>query len=207
MLFQFFPVLSVIFLGIMSPGPSFVITAQTALTQGRKNGFAIAAGLGCGSLVLFSLFQLGFTLIFNIHPLVRPTLQVIGGVYLMFLGLQMLHHARMISVGKKEQTPVIPTRRSKSWRTGFLTQISNPKTFVVYMSAYTSFFPHSVTLGEFLIFLICIFCLEMGWYSLVAGLLSAPKARLAFLKRSHIVNAVCGTIILLLGGSLLIEIF
>jgi len=207
MLIQFFPVLSVIFLGIMSPGPSFVITAQTALTQGLKNGFAIAAGLGCGSLVLFTFFQLGFTLLFDLHPLIRPIMQVAGGLYLIYLGLQMLHHARAAYTGSAPETPKVYLQKRQSWRTGFLTQISNPKTFVVYMSAYTSFFPHSVTKGEFLIFLICIFCLEMGWYSLVAGLLSAPKARSAFLKRSHIVNAVCGTIILLLGGSLLIEIF
>lgn len=207
MILQFVPVLSVIFLGIMSPGPSFVITAQTALTQGRKNGFALALGLACASLVIFSFFQLGFTFIFNIHPLVRPTLQIIGGLYLVFLGMQMLRHAKAVYTGKAERAPDISTQKRQSWKTGFLTQITNPKTFFVYMSAYTSFFPHSVTGWQFMIFLSCIFCLEMGWYSLVVSVLSAPKPRAAFLKRSHIVNAVCGTIILLLGGRLLIEIF
>jgi threonine/homoserine/homoserine lactone efflux protein len=156
--------------------------------------------------LIFSLFQLGFTFIFNIHPFVRPALQITGGLYLVFLGMQMLSHAKAVYRGQ-ERTPDISVQKRQSWKTGFLTQITNPKTFFVYMSAYTSFFPHSITGGQFMIFLGCIFCLEMSWYSLVAGILSAPKPRAAFLKRSHIVNALCGTIILILGGRLLIEIF
>jgi len=38
-------------LAVMSPGPSFLITARTAVAQSRTDGIKVALGLGAGSVV------------------------------------------------------------------------------------------------------------------------------------------------------------
>jgi len=37
---------TVFMLGTMSPGPSFILTAKTAVGKSRKEGFCVAIGLG-----------------------------------------------------------------------------------------------------------------------------------------------------------------
>jgi threonine/homoserine/homoserine lactone efflux protein len=38
-------------LAVMSPGPSFLITARTAVAQSRADGVKVALGLGAGTVV------------------------------------------------------------------------------------------------------------------------------------------------------------
>jgi len=43
----------------MSPGPSFLITARTAVAQSRADGIKVALGLGAGSVVWSAAALLG----------------------------------------------------------------------------------------------------------------------------------------------------
>ena len=46
-------------LAVMSPGPSFLITARTAIVRSRADGIKVALGLGAGSVVWSAAALLG----------------------------------------------------------------------------------------------------------------------------------------------------
>jgi len=52
-------VLGAILLGAVSPGPSFVMVARTAIAISRRSGLATALGMGVGGLIFASAALLG----------------------------------------------------------------------------------------------------------------------------------------------------
>ncbi len=54
-------------LAVISPGPSFLITAQTAVARSRLDGVKVAFGLGAGTLVWSRRALLGLNALFRLH--------------------------------------------------------------------------------------------------------------------------------------------
>ena len=52
-------------LAVMSPGPSFLITARIAVARSRADGIKVAFGLGAGSIVWAAAALLGLNLLFR----------------------------------------------------------------------------------------------------------------------------------------------
>ena len=48
----YFAILGALMLGAMSPGPSFVVVAQRAVSLSRKDGIACAVGTGLSAAIL-----------------------------------------------------------------------------------------------------------------------------------------------------------
>jgi threonine/homoserine/homoserine lactone efflux protein len=100
-------------------------------------------------------------------------LKVPGGAYLMLLGYFLWRGARTpLPVAER----AIDNRGStllRSFCLGLLTQVSNPKTAVVYASIFVSLRPREAPPSVTLILPLLIFVIETAWYSMVALALSA----------------------------------
>src|SRR5258706_8624824 len=72
--------------GAMSPGPSFVMIARTAVATSRADGLAAALGMGAGGIVFALAALLGLRALFAAVPLLYVVLKVAGGAYLVYLG-------------------------------------------------------------------------------------------------------------------------
>ncbi len=78
---------SIHFIALMSPGPDFALVVQNATRHGRQTGLYIALGLSVG-ILLHSLFSLtGVSYLVHQHPLLYSVLQLLGGSYLLYLGV------------------------------------------------------------------------------------------------------------------------
>lgn len=78
---------SIHFIALMSPGPDFALVVQNATRHGRQTGLYIALGLSVG-ILLHSLFSLtGVSYLVHQHPLLYSVLQLLGGNYLLYLGV------------------------------------------------------------------------------------------------------------------------
>src|SRR5215470_4490347 len=174
-------VLGALAVGVISPGPSFVMVAKEAVSMSRANGLAAALGMGLGGTVFALLALAGLQAVLLAVPLLYSTLKVLGGLYLCYLGYR-------IYVGAKQPLSIMDDRcgnvRRRSVRIslwfGLTTQLSNPKTAIVYGSVFAAFLPShlSVTLAAALVAV--VFALEACWYAIVATLLSAPAPRRAY---------------------------
>ncbi|MEA5465812.1 LysE family translocator [Leptothoe sp. PORK10 BA2] len=192
-------------IGAMSPGPSFVMVARTALALSRKDGLAAAIGMGVGGVLFSAIALLGLLTLLTAVPMLYISLKVLGGAYLLYLGYQIWQGAAQpISLSSTQaQTSTTPVWHS--FFLGLTTQISNPKTAVVYTSVFASLLPSDVPTFAIIVLPIVVFMVETGWYSLVALALSATAPRARYLASKKWLDRTAGTILSLLGTKLIFE--
>ncbi|GGC67662.1 LysE family translocator [Undibacterium terreum] len=191
-------------IGAMSPGPSFVMVARTAVTSARANGLAAALGMGIGGSLFGTAALLGMQTLLASVPVLYMVLKAAGGVYLAYLGYRIWKgaNAPLTMAADGEQVPRSSAKRS--FLLGLGTQLSNPKTAIYYASIFASLLPREVPLALILVLPVIIFIIEAGWYSIVAMVLSSSSPRDAYLRYKAWIDRVAGGVMGLLGLRLVV---
>lgn len=188
-------------LGAVSPGPSFVLVARISMSESRTNGLFAALGMAVGGSFLALLSLLGLKAIFDALPLLYNTVKWIGGLYLIYLGVQIWRGA---SQPLQLDDLTAPARSSKrSFSTALFTQLSNPKAIVFFGSIFAALLPQTLTILQIIIITCCVMSIELSWYSIVALLLSSERPRSAYLHAKCGIDRTAGAILSLLGLKLL----
>ena len=191
-------------LGAMSPGPSFLMVARTAIARSRADGLAAALGMGVGGVVFAALALAGLHAVLIAVPWLYVFLKVAGGAYLVFIGWMIWRGARQpVVLGDAGLDQ--PSTAMRSFLLGLVTQMSNPKTAVVYASVFVSLLPPEIPLAVTLILPLVLFAIEFGWYAIVALALSAPSPRAAYLRSKTWIDRAAGTVMALLGIRLILS--
>ena len=160
--------------GVVSPGPSFVMVARLAVAESRAAGVAAALGMGLGGVLFAGAALLGLQAAMLAVPAVYFGLKVAGGIYLCVLGARIFLAARRPLAVETPGREAGRSRRRPFWL-GFATQISNPKTAVVYAGVFAVLLPATFS-PIFAASLLCVvFVVEAGWYAAVAALLSSAR--------------------------------
>lgn len=189
-------------LGAMSPGPSFVFVARTAVAVSRPHALAVALGMGLGAVVFAVLVMLGWQALLLEIPQLYAVLKVAGGAYLVWQAIGIWRSARapvVLGDAIDANHATLGLSLGRSTLRGFLTQVSNPKTAVVYGGVFAALLPRSLPLGVLLVLPLGVFVIEAGWYAVVACALSAAAPRRAYLRSKHVVDRVAGVVLGALG--------
>ena len=192
-------------LGAMSPGPSFILVARTSLGVSRRDGLAAAVGMGVGGVFFSAIALLGLLAILTAVPLLHLALKVLGGTYLVYLGYRIWRGALQPLVLESTSLQNYPTQARRSFVLGLVTQVSNPKTAVVYASVFASLLPHNIPPSVLVALPIMVFAIETIWYSVVALALSSPSPRTRYLASKAWIDRTAGAIMSLLGLKLIFE--
>lgn len=192
-------------LGAMSPGPSFILVARTALAVSRRDGLATAVGMGIGGVLFSAVALLGLLATLTAVPLLHLALKVLGGTYLLYLGYRIWRGARQPLVLEHSSLQSRPAQSLRSFVLGVVTQVSNPKTAVVYASVFASLLPSEIAPSVLVALPIMVFAIETIWYSVVALALSAPLPRARYLASKTWLDRTAGATMSLLGLKLIIE--
>lgn len=191
-------------IGAMSPGPSFVLVSRISVANTRLHGLAAAIGMGLGGALFAVLALAGLIALLERVESLYLVLKVAGGLYLVYLGMMIWRGAAApISVGSAEGRSMQSLPRSLAL--GFVTQISNPKTAVVYASIFAALMPQNPPLMVVVALPPVIFLIEAGWYAIVAIAFSAPRSQRAYLNAKHWVDRLAGAVIGALGLRLIGE--
>jgi threonine/homoserine/homoserine lactone efflux protein len=128
-------------------------------------------------------------------------LKIAGGLYLIYLAGRIWRGA-----GEQMQiaTPAAETRRSplQAFWLALATQLSNPKTAVVYGSIFAALLPADPPAWTFAVLLPMLFTIEAGWYAIVALTFSAATPRAIYLRAKTTIDRLAGAVIGLLGAKL-----
>ncbi|KLN57171.1 LysE family translocator [Variovorax paradoxus] len=190
--------------GAMSPGPSFVMVARTAVSSSRGDGLAAALGMGVGGVVFAIAALVGLQAALLAVPALYLAVKLLGGAYLVYLGIRIWRGAREPLAAVQDERPAgSPGNAQRAFLVGMGTQISNPKTAVVYASIFAAFLPREVPLALALAVPAVIFCIETGWYAIVALALSSAAPRSAYLRYKAWIDRAAGGVMVLLGLKLL----
>ncbi|MBB4843847.1 threonine/homoserine/homoserine lactone efflux protein [Paucibacter oligotrophus] len=184
--------------GAASPGPSFVMVARTAASSGRSRGLSAALGMGLGALLFAAASLLGLNALFLAVPALYIVLKVAGGLYLAYLGLRIWRGAAH-SLEASVAGPESAQPRKSYLLLGLATQVSNPKTAIVYASVFAAFLPATPSLQFNLLLVALVFFVEAGWYAVVATVLSSEAPRNAYLRFKKWIDRAAGGIMGALG--------
>lgn len=194
-----------IVIGAMSPGPSFVMVARTAIAGSRGAGLAAALGMGLGGASFAALALVGLIALLMQIGWLYAGLKIAGGLYLLYLAVMIWRGARQ----PLRMEDAAPDQGSGGLRRAFLlglmTQLSNPKTAVVYAGIFAALMPAEPPLWLALVLPAGVFVIECGWYAIVAIAFSAPRPRAAYLNAKHWVDRLAGGVMGLLGLRMLYE--
>ncbi|NEQ50700.1 MAG: LysE family translocator [Leptolyngbya sp. SIO3F4] len=189
-------------IGAASPGPSFVMVARTAIATSRTDGICAALGMGIGGLIFATAALLGLHGLLLAIPSLYWTFKILGGLYLAYLGLQIwLSANKPLVVGTTESMVTTP-KVIRSFVIGLTTQISNPKTAIVYASVFAAFLPAEPSLAFNLSIAGIVFLIETVWYTLVALVLSSNIPRRIYLNYKTWLDRVAGGVMIALGFKL-----
>ncbi len=113
-------------LAVISPGPSFLITARTAVARSRVDGVKVALGLTAGTVIWSSAALLGLNAVFHAMPMLFMAMKVAGALFLLWIAWQIFRHAKdPIAMDGADAT-------GNPFMRGFLTQLANPKVVVFF---------------------------------------------------------------------------
>ncbi|CAH1540384.1 L-lysine permease [Vibrio harveyi] len=205
---------SIHFIALMSPGPDFALVVQNATRHGRQTGLYIALGLSVG-ILLHSLFSLtGVSYIVHQHPVLYSVVQLLGGSYLLYLGIGALRAVismiknPLADQPKKQNNLVISNKRqafAKGFAKGFATNILNPKALVFFISLMSSLVPAGMSITGKGIALVILFGLSLFWFSSLAWMLSTQRLQRKLQQAGIYIDGLCGVVFTLVGGSILYQ--
>ncbi|MEU1878895.1 LysE family translocator [Streptosporangium sp. NPDC020072] len=170
----------------VSPGPDTVIVLRTTIASGRGAGSLAGAGVILGCYVWGIATALGLTALLAASDLAYTAVRIAGAVYLTWLGARALWKSRSGSATRREQPEGEPvTGAWKVMRTGFVTNLLNPKVGVIYMTLLPQFVPHDAAVLPTTLLLVTVHgLLGAAWFVLVVwaahalrGGLSRPSVR------------------------------
>jgi threonine/homoserine/homoserine lactone efflux protein len=202
-------------IGAVSPGPSFVLVARTAAAADRREALATVLGLGCGAFAFAVMALLGLHAAFVAVPWAYTALKLCGGVYLIYLAYRMWRSSRQplpsLALADLSQD-ADPQRKHfrayfrvylRAYFRGLATQLSNPKTAIVFASVFAALMPEHPTLTFYLVVPVAAFIVDAGWYTIVACALSSAAPRAVYLRYKAFIDRLAGGVMGLLGLKLI----
>ena len=178
---------------VVSPGPSFLITAQTAVAGRRWDGVKVALGLGAGTVLWSAAALLGLNVLFHAVPPLFLGMKVFGALFLLWIAYRIFRHAA-------EPLDLASAAASGSpFVKGFLVQIGNPKVVVFFGSIFVAMLPAEVPLWMTFTLIAMVSLNEVWWYSLVALFFGAGPMRGFYLKAKTWIDRSVGVFLGLVG--------
>lgn len=160
---------------LISPGPDFAVVTRLSIVGGRRAGLWAAAGVTAAIGVYVLISVLGMALVLAALPGLSRVLAIVGALYLAWLGVQCLRSTGQLP---DAQTPQAGHR---SFVTGFLTNLLNPKAMLYFGSVLSqAVTPGLDTAGIALLWTVLV-AESFVWFALVA-LLFSSRAVLGWLR-------------------------
>lgn len=203
MLMLFLTVALVHIIALMSPGPDFFFVSQTAVSRSRKEALMGVLGITCGVMVWAGVALLGLHLIIEKMAWLHTIIMVGGGLYLCWMGYQMLRGALKKSDAPEPQVEL--ARSGRSFLKGLLTNLANPKAIIYFGSVFSLFVGDNVGTGERWGIFLLIVLETLAWFTVVASLFALPAMRRGYQRMAKWIDGIAGTLFAGFGIHLIIS--
>ncbi|MGC9544617.1 LysE family translocator [Streptomyces sp. UG1] len=182
---------------VAMPGADFTVVVRNALVS-RRAGIACALGIGAGLLVHVTLAVVGVAAVLAAVPDLFRSLQVVGGGYVLYLGVQTLrqrHSAAGDTHGRSTARPL---------RQGFVTNALNPKASLTFLSVLPQFVPAgAAALPRTLLLALIVPAIALVWFQAVALLVDRLGRWLRRPRAARAVTVGTGAALMAFGAALL----
>ena len=194
-------VVAITFFAVISPGPDFAMVSRNSLLLSRRTGVLTALGIAAGVCIHVSYTLLGVGLLIQQSLWLFNLIKLAGAAYLIFLGIKMLR-AQPETGEELASQPALSSLGAL--RTGFLTNVLNPKTTIFIVSLFMQVVQPQTPLAVQLGYGAFIVLAHALWFSAVAIFFSTPSVRARLLAVRHWIDRVFGG--LLVGFGMLLAL-
>ncbi|HEY3597928.1 MAG TPA: LysE family transporter [Paraburkholderia sp.] len=187
----------------MSPGPDFVNVTSHALSA-RKSGIFAAAGVALGCSVWSTAAVVGLDFLALKQASFTHIIRVCGVLYLVYLGATLLLGA----IRPKPAAIELRAISSSDWaslRRGFTTDMTNPTLVIFFGSLFATVLPVDAPLWVRFTSILIITFIAGAWHLAVAILFSARPARTIYRKLRRPIDAVLGSLLIVLAVRLAVR--
>jgi RhtB (resistance to homoserine/threonine) family protein len=162
-----------------TPGPNFLLVAQAAIHRSARFAGLVVVGLVTANAAWSIAVTLGLSALFRAAPWLYWSMKLVGGAYLVYLGIQAWRSRGDAPAGVE---PTAPSSPPAAYVRGLLTGLSNPKSLVYFGSVFTVFLaPGSPTWVRASAVAIVLFDTTI-WYGAVAALFSRTAVQHAYAR-------------------------
>ena len=186
---------------ILAPGPSVLFVIARAIAWGRATAVATVAGNVLGAFTLSVVVAVGLGPLLQRSHLFYIIIQILGGLYLIYLGIDAIRHSPMHAEDMTNQGDIRPSK-ARSMRDGFWVGALNPKGMVFFAAILPAFVDRAkghitsqlMLMGA--IFGVLAFVSDGGW-GVLAGTIRGWLA--TEIRRLVTMRIVGGCVMILLG--------
>ena len=194
------------FCALVTPGPDFFIVSQTAISRSRTQAMCVVLGITV-AVVLWAFFALiGLNYIFEKFVWFKQVMLVLGGIYLCWLGFQLLKSAFS---KQKINSPIIevelPKSHFKFFMKGLLTNLSNPKAVIYFGSVFSMFLANPQLDQMHAVLLLIVGVETLMWFVFVALIFSLPSFKTAYQRAAKWIDGISGGLFTVFGSYLIIN--
>lgn len=184
----------------ISPGPNFLVITATAISQSRLHAVYVGLGVSTASVLWASLAALGLGVLVGHYQWAQQILRVVGGVYLIYIGIRTFLAADRTVVRRGQELPV--RTRWQAYRYGLATNVTNPKTLVFFSSAFATLFTPDLALWAKAAAVLAVAAISLTLNVLIASVFSAGMAQRRYGAAKPVIDRVTGGLLSFFGAKL-----
>lgn len=186
---------------LILPGPDFVAVVRSSMSHGTRAGLLTTIGVSLGLCFYASLSLLGLSALLMQYQWLTWTVRVLGGAYLMYLGIRLLWTkapATQVAVDDEPST-------NRALMFGFLVTLTNPKAIVLFASVFATSVTPSTPISLMFTMIALVTASSLAWYSFVSIFMSSSLVVRRFDKAKHWIERAAGVCFIGLGGKVLAD--
>ena len=192
-------------IAVSLPGPDFLIVVRNTLKHGRLVGYLCSLGITTGVLLFATIAVFGLSLIGKDYHWVLDIVSVLGACFLLYMSYKCFTSKQHLT--DKEMTQGERSSKKQAWVTGLLTNLSNPKVIVFFLSILPLFMQDYHSFGYHIAVILVIIITTMLWFFMITTIIGHKLIRQFFMDYSHILEKVFGTVLILFAVALFISLF
>lgn len=200
----FLLVASTHFAALLSPGPDFFLLLRTALVQGRRQADGCAFGIAAANVLVMLVVVLAQALLPEEGGWLWRALQVLGGVYFIWLGVQAFVGRRQLALPEAEEA--LTGRWWLGFGQGLAASVINPKCPIFYAGLFGVLHSAAMPGWGLALCMVWMGAVVLVWDLALVRLLGIERWRLWLQRRVVVLDRVCGGLLWVLGGYLLIAV-
>jgi len=187
------------FLAVASPGPDFIMTVRNSLVYSKRSGIYTAIGLGLGILLHVTYALVGIALIISQSVVLFNIVKLLGAGYLIYIGIKSLRAKPSKVLNDQVEEKKRDLTKLQAIRSGFITNATNPKATLFFLSLFTLVIQPSTPLDIKVIMGVEMSIVTFAWFALVATLVSHRIIKKRIVKIQHYIERVMGGILIAFG--------
>lgn len=189
----------------VAPGPDTLVVLKNALSGGKRGGLLATLGVFMGNIAMGTVVALGVgALIVKFQP-AFVALHWLGAAYLLYLGVMALRAARRGDYAAMADAQALPGNGVRRWSEGLLSNVTNPKVLVVYLSVLPQFLTPGTTVPEALLLAWTLGVLGLVWQGALVFVVHRARGWFGRRRVRRTIDGVLGTVLIGFSATLLLE--